>query len=103
MPIRLDDQNLTAAREGVRELSLRRVERSQWQVKLAGEGEHRLEVELKVPLNADRERRSLSLAIPEAASTSLELDLPRGATDIVVGSNEAIRAEGIGGPSGDSG
>jgi hypothetical protein len=88
VPVRLNDQNLTAAREGGRELSLRRGERSQWQVKLAGEGAHRLDVELRVPLNADRERRGLSLAIPEAASTSLELDLPLGATDIVVGSNE---------------
>jgi hypothetical protein len=88
VPIRLDDQNLTTAREGVRELSLRRAERSQWQVKLAGEGEHHVQVELKVPLSADRERRSLSLAIPEAQSTSLALDIARGATDIVVGSNE---------------
>ena len=50
-PIRLDDQKLTGAREGVVDLSLRMVERQEWQVKLTGGGEHRIQVDLRTPVS----------------------------------------------------
>ena len=67
VPIHLDDQKLTAAREGSRELPLRTVRRSQWQVELTGRGRHRVEVDLRAAVMAKPARKALSLAIPEAA------------------------------------
>jgi hypothetical protein len=89
VPIRLDDQKwLTGAREGTRELALRTAERTRWEVELAGRGGHRIEVGLRVPVRARPARQALSLAIPEAASTSLELDFSRHESDILIGANE---------------
>jgi len=89
-PIRLDGQRLTGAREGARELGLRRVEKAQWQVKLDGEGEHRIEVDLRSPVSVVSDRKSLALAIPEAASTAVELDFSGGESDIIIGANEVF-------------
>ncbi len=86
VPVRLDDRNLIGAREGRRELFVRRAERS-WEVHLAGDGEHRIELELNVPLSSGPERKSLGLAIPEAASTSLDLTFSASSSDIAVGSD----------------
>ena len=60
----------------------------QWEVKLEGEGEHRILVELRAPLGAAAARKSLSLAIPEAASTAVDLEFSHGESDIVIGANE---------------
>jgi len=87
-PIRLHDQKLTGAREGVVDLSLRMVERQEWQVKLTGGGEHRIQVDLRAPVSVDPARKTLSLAIPEAASTTVELDFSRRESDILIGANE---------------
>jgi hypothetical protein len=90
-PIRLDGQSsLLRAREGALDLGLRRVESGQWQVKLGGDGGHRIQVELTVPLIMAPARNSLSLAIPEAASTSVDLDFSHGESDIIVGENEVL-------------
>jgi len=88
VPIRLDDQKLTGAREGVGDLSLRRVERQEWQVKLRGAGDHRIRVDLKAPVSMGPARKTLSFAIPEAASTSVELDFSHRESDIIIGANE---------------
>jgi hypothetical protein len=88
VPIRLDDQKLTGARQGARDLSLRKAEEQGWQVKVTGAGEHQVQIDLRVPVNVDPARKSLSLAIPEAASTSVELDFSERVTDILVGRNE---------------
>ncbi len=52
VPIRLDDQKLAGAREGNRELSLRRNGQSQWEVELTGRGGHRIEVDLRAQVTA---------------------------------------------------
>ena len=78
------------------DLELQRGEQKEWQVKLAGEGEHRVQVELKVPLNIKPTRTALSLAIPEAASTSLELDLSARDSDIIIGANEYFGQKDLG-------
>jgi hypothetical protein len=88
VPIRLDGQRLVDARDGARILDLRMVDGRQWQVELAGRGSHRVEVDLRCPLTTDPARASLSLAIPEAPSTSLELDFDRREPDLIVGANE---------------
>ncbi len=70
--------------------ALRRVETGQWQVKLGGEGEHRIRVELRAPIKRGPGRKSLSLAIPEAASTAVDLDFSHGESDIIIGENEVF-------------
>ena len=89
-PIRLDGQRLTRASEGSLELGLRRVETGQWQVKLDGQGRHRIQVELAIPIIVAPGRRSISLAIPEAASTGVDLDFSRGESEIAVGDDEVF-------------
>ena len=88
VPVRLDGQWLIGAREGARELSLRTVAGRQWQVSLAGSGEHRIEVELRVAVIANPARQAFSLAIPEAASTVVELDFSQRSSDVMIGANE---------------
>jgi hypothetical protein len=90
VPIRLGRQSLLGAREGALELSLQRVDPGEWQVKLQGEGEHRIQVELRAPLSVAPARKSLSLAIPEAASTAVDLTFSHGESDIIVGTNEVF-------------
>jgi hypothetical protein len=90
VPIGLGQQSLLGAREQSLELSLQRVEPAEWQVKLEGDGEHHIEVELRAPLSVVPARKSLSLAIPEAASTSVELVFSHGESDVVVGANEVL-------------
>ena len=88
VPIRLDDQRLIGAREGARVLDLRMAGAGRWLVELVRHGTHRVEVDLRCPLMTRPARAALSLAIPEAPSTSLELDFDRRETDLIVGANE---------------
>jgi hypothetical protein len=88
VPLRLDGQRLIDAREGARILDLRKADAGGWKVELAGRGSHRVEVELRSPLTTNPARASLSLAIPEAPSTSLELDFDHREPDLIVGANE---------------
>ncbi len=90
VPIRLDGQSLIGAREGALDLDLRRVETGQWQVKLGSEGEHRIRVELRAPIMVAQVSKSLSLAIPEAQSTGIDLDFSHGESDITIGENEFL-------------
>jgi hypothetical protein len=89
-PIRLDGQSLTRAREGALDLGLRRALTGQWQVKLGSEGEHRIRVELRAPIMVAQASKSLSLAIPEALSTSVDLVFSDGESDIIIGENEVL-------------
>ena len=89
-PIRLDGQSLIGAREGALDLGLRRAPTGQWQVKLQGDGEHRIQVELSVPIMVAQMSRSLSLVIPEAASTGVDLVFSNGESDITIGENEVL-------------
>ncbi len=96
VPIRLDNQRIVLAREGARDLSLRVGDRLEWQVSLTGEGEHRIRVDLRVAISADPTRRKLSLAIPEAASTRVELDFSRRESDVIIGANEDFGQSDLG-------
>jgi hypothetical protein len=100
VPIRLDDQKLTGAREGDLELSLRKAPGPAWQVRLAGPGEHRIEVDLRVPVSVDPARKSLSVAIVEAAITSVELVFAQPESDIIVGANEDFGQQELAGGKG---
>jgi hypothetical protein len=88
VPIRLDGQRLIDAREGSRILDLRMEGGVRWLVELVGRGLHRIMVDLRCPLTTKPARASLSLAIPEAPSTSLELDFDHREPDLIVGLNE---------------
>ncbi len=87
--IRLDDQWLLGAREAGRDLELQRYKK-EWQVKLVGGGPHHVEVDLRVPIITESLRKTLSLAIPEAANTSVELDFSVDETDFTIGGNESF-------------
>ncbi len=88
VPVRLDGPWLVGAREGARELGLRTVAGRQWQVRLAGSGAHRVEIELRLAVRANPAREALSLAIPEAASTVVELEFSRRVSDVMIGTDE---------------
>lgn len=88
VPIRLDDQRLIDAREGNRALAVRVSEPGSWEVELTGRGVHRIAVDLRCPLTTRPARAGLSLAIPAASQTSLDLDFDRRQQDLIVGTNE---------------
>jgi hypothetical protein len=90
VPIRLDGQRLIDAREGARILGLRTVGSRGWAVELVGRGRHLIEVDLRSPVSTRPARASLSFAIPEAPSTSLDLDFDRNEPDLIVGDNEVF-------------
>jgi hypothetical protein len=96
VPVRLDGQWLIGAREGARELSLRTVAGRQWQVSLAGSGEHRIEVELRVAVIASLAREAFSLAIPEAMSTVVQLEFSQRSSDVMIGANEEFGQQDLG-------
>lgn len=83
VPIRLDGPTVREAREGDRALPLRTVEGS-WQVEVRGEGTHKVRVDAVSPVLTVRglpDLRRVEWAIPEAASTRVELSLPAGASE----------------------
>lgn len=101
VPIRLDKLYVSAAREGDRELPIRTVDGS-WQVQLKGEGVHRVQITLSTPVVSvpgDSQARRLALAIPEAASTRVQLVLGSSARDVVTvgaaGAREPLQVEPI--------
>ena len=96
VPIRLDNQRLVAARESTRDLDLRQHERGEWQVRISGEGEHRIRVDVRAAVSTELARKRLSVAIPEAASTRLELDFAGRASDVIVGANEDFGQNALG-------
>jgi hypothetical protein len=96
VPIRLDDQKLAGAREGSRELTMRRNGQSQWEVELTGRGRHPVEVDLRAQVTAKPARKALSLAIPLAASTSLDVAFARHESDIIIGTNEVFEPAQLG-------
>ena len=90
IPLGIDSPVVTAARDGEREIELRTAEPGQWEAHLEGAGPHRLRLELKVQVKATPERKHLELRIPEALSTSLELDLARPVFEVDLGPGESI-------------
>jgi hypothetical protein len=88
VPIRLDDQRVRTAREEGRELLLRMGQRREWLVQLSGPGVHQIQVEFRASIRSDPAKRWLSVPIPEAASTRVDLEFLDRESEIVVGSNE---------------
>lgn len=86
--LRLDDQRISTVREGDRDLPLRMTTKRQWEALIKGAGVHHARVALRAGVLASVSRESLALAVPEAASTSLELDFPGTETDFVIGASE---------------
>ncbi len=101
VPIRLDGKIPTSAREGDRELAMRQVE-GVWQVKLDGEGLHRVKVGLTsrvMPAPGSPEGRRMEWAIPEAATTRVQLLMSPDATEVEAsgqgGTHEPILIEPV--------
>ena len=90
VPLGIDGPIIGSAREGEKELELRSTERGQWEVRLEGAGQHRLRFELKIPVNVSLDRKHLSMAIPEAPSTYVELDVPRPVQEVDVASGGSV-------------
>jgi len=99
-PIRLDGLAVTRAREGDRDLPLRQAEKGGWQVELRGEGRHEVRVELPVPVKAGAEGRTLALAIPEAASTQVALDVGADVLDATANARDVVAVESVQGVEG---
>ncbi len=97
VPIRLDEQTVTAAREGKRELPLKWRAGGSWHVELRGAGVHRVDVDLKVPLRATADGHRIDLAIPEAATTRFAWEIAERVTEAATGSGEVIDLEPIAG------
>ena len=97
VPLGIETQIVDSAREDDKELELRRgvhdegtPGQGRWEVRLEGARPHRLRLHLKLPVRVDPDRKRLDLAIPEAASTSLDLDVPRRVHDVELSSGESI-------------
>jgi hypothetical protein len=88
--IRLDGQILSGAREGSKDLPLRAAEGGTWQVELKGRGRHTVRVALLVPVRQTPEGKRFELAVPEAASTRIEIVVPQRVTDASAGAGEPV-------------
>ncbi|MGC8640970.1 MAG: hypothetical protein ACP5XB_13980, partial [Isosphaeraceae bacterium] len=90
VPLEIENPIVTSAREGERELELRSTGADHWDVRLEGPGTHRLLLALRRPVRISPDRKHLELAIPLAASTSLELEAPRAIRDVDLGTGESV-------------
>jgi len=88
--LRLDNETVTRATERGRDLALRVIPETGWQVRLDGAGDHQIKVDVKVRLRANTESRSLSIGIPESPSTQVDLTLDRIVTDASAGLDEPL-------------
>ncbi|HEX8202071.1 MAG TPA: hypothetical protein VF590_16470 [Isosphaeraceae bacterium] len=93
VPIRLDGRNLPWAREGDRELPLRVAETGSWEVEVRGRGEHRVRIAVLAPVVATAERSGLDLAIPEAPTTWIRLDVPQRVAEAEAGARDPVAVE----------
>ena len=76
VPIRLDGlKGLRKASEAEHELPLRSVGGVAWEVELRGLGHHDVRVEVNVPVRTTVEGHRVDFATPEAARTSVELEI----------------------------
>ncbi len=96
VPFRLDDQRIATVREGARDLPLRMTTKREWEALIEGAGVHHVRVTLRAAVLASLSRNSLSVAIPEAPSTSLDLEFPGDETDFVVGASEDYGQSSLG-------
>lgn len=89
IPIRLDGLTVTEASEKDRALPLREFDGG-WQIELSGEGTHHVRVELLVPVKPTTEGRWLEMAIPEVASTQIQLDVDPRVVEAVAGAKDLV-------------
>jgi hypothetical protein len=90
VPIGIESPIITSAREGDRELRLRKGAKGVWEANLGSAGKHRLQLSFNAPIKANGDRKSLAVAIPAAPATYLELDIPRPIYEVDLGTGEAI-------------
>jgi hypothetical protein len=90
VPLRLDRQVVTDVREADRAILPRARDDGGWEVELAGEGQHRLQIGLLASVASNPDGQRLELAIPEVASTRIALDLPGDIVDASAGPNEHL-------------
>lgn len=95
VPVRLDGQALTRAREGPAELAVRHGESGAWEVELRGKGRHAVEVGLPVPVRLGPDGHRLELAIPEAASTRFDLTVGPEVVEALVGARGRVEVEPV--------
>lgn len=88
VPIRLDGAVITQAREGDRPLPLSTQPDGGWAVELTGQGEHQLVILLRQPVRVSGESRRLELAVPESASTEIQLEADPPIVDVRLGNGE---------------
>src|SRR5207244_2387480 len=85
VPIRLDGQALTNVAEADRELPRQVAKDGGWQVEVAGQGRHKIQASLLVPIRPTADGPRLDFAIPEAAATTLDLVVSQPAANATVG------------------
>lgn len=93
--IRLDGLAVTRAREKDRELPIRQAEKGGWQVEVRGAGRHVVRVELLAPVKAGAEGHTLTLEIPEAATTHVDLQVGSGVISASAGTRDPLAIEPV--------
>jgi hypothetical protein len=100
VPIQLDGLTISDIRDASGDLPTRLGEGRGWFVELKGSGDHLVRVGLLAPVRSTVEGKKLELAMHPAASTRLDLLVPRTALDASSGANEPIGLTPV--PGGDS-
>ena len=91
VPIRLDGlKSIRKASEAELELPLRTGGGGAWEVELRGQGHHAVRVEMNVPVRTTVEGHRLDFAIPEAAKTSVELEIGSRVVDALAGDDQRV-------------
>ncbi len=93
VPLHLAGLPLASIREGGRDLAGRLGQGRTWEVELAGRGEHAVRVELLANVATTVEGRRVDLAIPPAASTRIDLTVPRPVVSASTGPGEEVVVE----------
>jgi hypothetical protein len=97
VPIRLDGQTITSAREKGRDLPLQVAKDGGWLFEVEGDGRHEIQVGLLAPIKPTSEGWRLDLVIPEAASTDVRLDVASAVADALVSGREPVAIEAVDG------
>ncbi|WP_435015889.1 hypothetical protein TA3x_003443 [Tundrisphaera sp. TA3] len=98
--VRLDGLTLARASVGGKDIPARVGEDRAWQVELPGRGEHLATIEVLAPVRGAADSRRLDLAIPPAASTRIDLDVPRDVLTASTAANEPMAVAHPGGSDG---
>jgi hypothetical protein len=85
VPLRLDSQIVGSAVEGTKPVKLKATPEAGWSVELQGRGHHRVQLGLLVPVKETAEGPRIELAIPEVSSTTIDIEMEPGITDVRIG------------------